>query len=306
MPPNLLTISRRDALGGWHEPSNGAGMNPLHTEAVLITGASSGIGLALAREFAQHGHNLVVVAPVASELASVAASLGAEFAVKVRPIPADLRDPEAGEVIAREITAAGWSVGILVNNAGFGRLGRFWEVSLEDHVSMLRLNVEAAVRLTYRFLPGMLSHRHGRILNTASVAGFQPGPNLAVYHATKAFMLSWSEALATELEPVGVTVTALCPGPVDTDFFTKAQMVDTHAFQDAKVLAPQEVAATAYQALMAGDRVVVPGLSNKMLVWGARLLPESVQAKLNERLYAPTDPAERKRDRGDVEGSEPS
>jgi short-subunit dehydrogenase len=188
-----------------------------------------------------------------------------------------------------------------VNNAGLGRRGHFWEISLEDDISMIRLNVEAGIRLTKRFLPAMLFSQRGRILNTASVAGFEPGPLLAVYHATKAFVLSWSEALATELKDTGVTLTVLCPGPVDTDFFEKADMVDTHAFQDAQVMAPQEVASTAYQALMDGERVVVPGLANKAMVFGRRLMPESAQAKMNEKMYGDTDPEERKRERGDVE-----
>ncbi len=277
-------------------------MNPV-TDAVLITGASSGIGLELAREFARHGHNLVIVAPVEAELAAVATAFGAEFAVKVKTIAADLTEAAAIDRVAAETDDAGWVVGILVNNAGFGRLGRFWEVPLDEQIAMIRLNVEAGVRLVARLLPGMLARGRGRIMNTASIAGFQPGPNLAVYHATKAFMLSWSESLATELEPAGISVTALCPGPVDTDFMTKAHMVDTHAFQDEQVLSPQEVAETAYEGLMAGKRIVVPGAMNKAMMFGARILPEAWQARMSEKMYSPTDPAERKRERGDVEAA---
>ncbi|MDF3059668.1 MAG: short-chain dehydrogenase/reductase [Rariglobus sp.] len=276
-------------------------MNSNHKETVLITGASSGIGYELAREFAKHGHDLVIVAPIEPELRDVASRLTTEYGVNVKPIAEDLRRESAADDIFAQVAASGLSVEILVNNAGLGRRGHFWEISLEDDISMIRLNVEAGIRLTKRFLPAMLFSQRGRILNTASVAGFEPGPLLAVYHATKAFVLSWSEALATELKDTGVTLTVLCPGPVDTDFFEKADMVDTHAFQDAQVMAPQEVASTAYQALMDGERVVVPGLANKAMVFGRRLMPESAQAAMNEKMYGDTDPEERKRERGDVE-----
>lgn len=276
-------------------------MNPNFKETVLITGASSGIGYELAREFARNGHDLVIVAPVEPELLTVASRLAAEHGVSVKAIAADLRNESAADDIFAQVTAGGIPVGILVNNAGLGRRGKFWDIPLDDDITMIRLNIEAGVRLTKRFLPDMVAKHRGRILNTASVAGFEPGPLLAVYHATKAFVLSWSEALATELQDTGVTLTALCPGPVDTDFFTKADMIDTHAFQDAKVMAPQEIAATAYQALMEGQRVVVPGIMNKALVFGRRLMSEAAQAKMNEKMYGETDPAERKRERGDVE-----
>lgn len=270
-------------------------------EIVLVTGASSGIGYELACEFARNGHDLVIVAPVEPELLDVASRLSAEYGVNVKPIVEDLRSEQAADDIYAKVAASGLAVEILVNNAGLGRRGRFWEISLEDDISMIRLNIEAGVRLTKRFLPAMLANRRGRILNTASIAGFEPGPMLAVYHATKAFVLSWSEALATELEDTGVTLTVLCPGPVDTDFFNKADMIDTRVFQEGSVMAPQEVAATAYEALMKGERLLVPGALNNAMVFGRRLMPESAQAKMDEKLYAETDPAERKRERGDVE-----
>jgi short-subunit dehydrogenase len=276
-------------------------MNSNQKETVLITGASSGIGYELAREFARHGHDLVIVAPIEPELRDVAARLSAEYGVSVKSIAEDLRRESAADDIFAQVAASGLSVQILVNNAGLGRRGHFWEISVEDDISMIRLNIEAGVRLTKRFLPAMLFNQRGRILNTASIAGFEPGPLLAVYHATKAFMLSWSEALATELKDTGVTLTVLCPGPVDTDFFTKADMIDTHAFQDAQVMAPQEVAAAAYEALMKGERVVVPGLANKAMAFSRRLLPESTQATMNEKMYSETDPEDRKRERGDIE-----
>jgi uncharacterized protein len=276
-------------------------MNSNHKETVLITGASSGIGYELAREFAHHGHNLVIVAAIEPELLDAARRLSAEYGVSVKTITEDLRREAAADDIFAQVAASGLSVQILVNNAGIGRRGRFWEISLDDDISMIRLNVEAGVRLTKRFLPSMLHERRGRILNTASLAGFEPGPMMAIYHATKAFMLSWSEALATELQDTGVTLTVLCPGPVDTPFFPEAGMVDTHMFQDASVMAPQEVASTAYRALMEGERMIVPGVLNKAMALGTRILPEAVLAKVTGKLYGDTDPAKRQREPGEVE-----
>jgi short-subunit dehydrogenase len=165
------------------------------------------------------------------------------------------------------------SIDILVNNAGFGHRENF--KSIEHDISTLRLNIEAILRLMKLFLPLMLQRRQGRVLNVASVAGFEPGPLFAVYHASKAFVLSLSEALATELEGTGVTATALCPGPTDTDFFQKSDMVHARMFQRANLMAPQDVAKAGYEGLMAGERVVVPGVANKIIVFSRRLLPEA-------------------------------
>jgi len=274
------------------------------SETVLITGASSGIGQHLAREFARHGHPLVIVAPVDSELNELAVSLEREFGVTVLPVAKDLTGENAPEQVFDEVSQAGIQIEILANNAGLGQRGKFWENPPERDIQMIRLNVEAVVRLTRLFLPPMLERGHGRILNTASIAGFEPGPNLAVYHATKAFVLSLSESLATELQDTGVTVTALCPGPTDTDFFPKADMVDTPAFQKANVMAPQPVAEAAYQALMKGDRVIVPGTMNKLMVTGRRLTSTKTQAKKNQKLYAETDPSDRKREPHEIENKE--
>src|SRR5205814_1214047 len=187
----------------------------VRSETALITGASSGIGLHLAREFAKHQHPLVLVAPVESELRHVASSLGSEFNIPVTIIAKDLEQENAAHEIFDQISRDGRTIDILVNNAGHGQKGKFWEIPIERDVSIVRLNVEAVLRLTKLFLPPMLARRAGRILNVASIAGFEPGPLLAVYHASKAFVLSWSEALAEELQDTGVTLTALCPGPTD-------------------------------------------------------------------------------------------
>ena len=244
----------------------------MNTEMALITGASSGIGLELAREFARNGHPLIITATNEAELNEVAAELTREHGVAVHVIALDLKTPAATEEIFNRASNIG-PVDILVNNAGFGQKGDFWSIPLERDLGMLRVNVEAVLRLTKLFLPGMMERRKGRILNTASIAGFEPGPGLATYHATKAFVLSLSESLATELQDTGVTLTALCPGATDTDFFEKADMVNSKIFQKGNVMAPQDVAKAAYKALMNGDRVVITGGVNKAIVYSRHLMP---------------------------------
>jgi uncharacterized protein len=270
------------------------------TELALISGASSGIGLHLARQFCAHGHPVVLVAPVEEELNQIAAELAGHGA-DVHVIACDLEQPDAAERVFAELESSGLTVDILANNAGHGQLGLYWEVPIARHLSIVRLNIEAHLRMTSLFLPGMLARGRGRILNTASIAGFEPGPRLSVYHASKAFILSWSEALASELADTPVSVTTLCPGPTDTDFFPKADMQDTRAFQKANLMAPQDVAKAAYKAVMAGDRLVVPGAANKAMVFSRRFMSEAMQAGFNEKLYEDVPPESRTRARGDCE-----
>jgi len=273
----------------------------MRTETALITGAASGIGLALAREFAKHGHNLVLTSRVRSELRDVAGDLTSKYNIEVGTIAADLQDPNGPEMLYDAIRREAVLVDILVNNAGLGFRGKFWEIPIENQTNIIRVNIEAVVRMTHLFLPQMIRRNQGRIMNTASIAGFEPGPLLAVYHASKAFVLSLTEALATELEETNITVTALCPGPTDTDFFPKAGMMATKAFQKAHVMAPQEVAELAYKALMRGDRTVVAGGSNKALTFARRFMTEGAQAKMNKKFYERAKPTQQKRHRGDFE-----
>ncbi len=272
----------------------------MNNETALVTGSSSGIGMYLAHEFARNGHPVVLVAPVESELREVAQQLR-QFDGGTEPIviAKDLEQPNAAQEIFDELQQRGVTIDILVNNAGHGQRGKYHEISLEQDLSMVRLNIEAVLRLTKLFLPPMLARARGRILNTASVAGFEPGPLLAVYHATKAFVLSLSESLATELEDTGITVTALCPGPTDTDFFPKAGMTETRAMQHAA--APQDVAKTGYKAVMDGERVVVAGAVNKVMVSARRILTEEAQAKQNQKLYEELPEEKQKYERGDME-----
>ena len=278
----------------------------MNRETALITGSSSGIGLHLAHEFASHGHPVVLVAPVLSELENVGTDIQSKHNVPVEIIAKDLEQENAGREIFDQLTETGTKIDILVNNAGHGFRGKSWEIALEQDISMVRLNIEAVLGLTKHFLPLMIQRRRGRILNVGSVAGFNAGPLLNVYHATKAFVNSWSEALATELKDThcGVTVTTLCPGPTDTDFFPKAGMVDTRVFQKASVSAPQDVAKAGYEGLMKGELFVVPGMMNKALVASRRILSEGAQASLNQAFYQKVPPEDLNRDRGDFEQAE--
>jgi len=274
----------------------------MNTETTLITGASSGIGLHLAHEFAKHGHPLVLVAPVEAELREVAAHMKSKHGVDARVIAKDLEQPNAAEEIYAELAGNGVQVEILVNNAGHGFHGKWAEQPLEHDLSMVRLNVEAVLRLTKLFLPPMLQRKRGRILNVASVAGFLPGPLMATYSATKAFVLSWSEALSVELDETPITVTALCPGATDTDFFEKADFENSAARQGSNVMAPQEVAQEGYKALMNKELYVVTGAMNKAMVEARRILPMGTATRLNEKQHADVPPEDRKRHRGDAEG----
>lgn len=265
----------------------------------LVTGASSGIGLHLSRELARNGHDLVLVAPVEAEVRQVADLLAKEHGVRAEAIGADLTTEEGLQAVIDAPSAQ--DVEILVNNAGLGMKGRFWEYPLGRDLTMMRLNIEAVVRLTKAFLPRFIQRGSGRVMHTASVAGFEPGPNLAVYSATKAFVLSFGEALATEVDGTGVTVTTLCPGATDTDFFEKADMENVAGVHKGSVMAPQDVAEKGYKALMAGERVIVCGAVNKAMVFARHLMPESMQAKKNEKMYTDVDPESRKHRRGDEE-----
>jgi short-subunit dehydrogenase len=270
-------------------------------ETALITGASSGIGLALAREFARNGDSLVIVAPIQAELNQIAREIEEEFDVDVFPLAADLIHEETPAELFYELQRQNLEIDTLVNNAGLGHRGPFAKVPLERDVDIIRLNVEAVVRMTKLFLRPMMERNFGRILNTASVAGFEPGPLLSVYHASKAFVLSFTEALAVELEETGISVTALCPGVTDTDFMTKANMTGTRMFQKGNVMAPSEVAETAYEALMRGDPLCVVGAANKALVASRRLMTIPATARLNQKFYEDVPRSQRQRQRGDVE-----
>jgi short-subunit dehydrogenase len=239
----------------------------------LVTGASSGIGWELARALAEDGHDLVLVSRNGPKLETLARDLESACRVGVRVLARDLSEPAAPGSIVDGLARAGVAVDVLVNNAGFGVYGPFSETPGDKELAMIQVNVASVTDLTKRFLPGMLERRRGKILNVASTAAFQPGPLMAVYYATKAYVLSFSEALANELEGSGVTVTTLCPGPTITDFQKKAGLERTRLFASPLVKDPRAVARAGIDGMKRGHRIVIPGLGNKLLTQSVRVSP---------------------------------
>jgi short-subunit dehydrogenase len=246
----------------------------------LITGASSGIGRELAKVFAENRLNLVLVARNESKLKDLAADLETRHGITANVVPKDLSLPSsAAEIFA---AARDHPVSILVNNAGFGWRGPFAKGDLDLALNMMHVNMDALVELTHLFVQPMLARREGRILNLASTAAFQPGPFMNVYYATKAFVLSFSLALAEELAGSGVTVTTLCPGPTRTEFFQRAGM--KRAMRGLPELGAEEVARIGYRGLMKGKRIVTPGIMNRVLAAMARRSPLRLTTKIARRL----------------------
>ena len=204
----------------------------------LITGASSGIGLELANLFARDGNDLVLVARSEGKLRQIASRLEGEFGIATRVLAADLAKPHAAQELVMTLNVHKVTIDALVNNAGFGLAGPFVATDLDKELEMIQVNIVALTELTKLLLPGMVTRRSGRILNLASTAAFQPGPLMAVYYATKAYVLSFSEAIADELRDSGVTVTALCPGPTDTGFAAVASLESSRLFNMAKPMIP--------------------------------------------------------------------
>jgi len=252
--------------------------------AALITGASSGIGWELSKLFAEDRHDLVLVARNQKKLEELGRDLTAAFGVSVRVLARDLTDPKAPAQIFEERAAVGVWVETLVNNAGFGVYGPFARTDGTKELQMIQVNVAAVTHLTKLFLPPMLERRGGRILNVASTAAFQPGPLMAVYYATKAFVLSFSEAIANELSGSGITVTALCPGPTETQFQKDAGLEQTRLFTGPLVTDARSVARAAYDGLKRGKRIVIPGLGNKLLVQAVRIMPRRAVTAVTRRV----------------------
>lgn len=234
----------------------------------LITGASSGIGLELARLFAADKWDVALVARSEGKLNDLAAELQG---VTARVIPADLASPDAPAKIMEALR--GVEIEALVNNAGFGLGGEFAKTDLGAELEMIQVNVTALTHLTKLVLPQMIARRRGAILNVASTAAFQPGPLMAVYYATKAYVLSFSEAIADELRNSGVTVTALCPGPTDTGFASVAGTESTMLFKMKRPADSKSVAHAGYDGMKSGKRIVIPGVTNKLLAQSIRVSP---------------------------------
>jgi short-subunit dehydrogenase len=249
----------------------------------LITGASSGIGAALAREFARHGHATVLTARREAELQALAEEIAGAGHARPAVVVSDLATPAGVAAFADDMRARGLAPAFLVNNAGFGLMGHAAERDRARQLAMIDLNMRALTDLCLRFVEDVKTKRGG-ILNVASTAGFLPGPGMAVYHATKAYVLSFTEALHAELGGAGVRVCALCPGPVETDFFARAGKVDA-TFPSYLVRSPERVARQGYEGFMAGHRVVVPGTPNRIATLVARVLPRGLILAMSESYW---------------------
>ncbi|HYS48185.1 MAG TPA: SDR family oxidoreductase [Xanthobacteraceae bacterium] len=240
----------------------------------VITGASSGIGAALARVFAEHGHEVALVARREAQLAALADEIAATGRPRPRVVPVDLARADAPARISHELISHGLEPAIVVNNAGFGLLGVATELDRAEQLAMIDLNARTLTDLSLRWIDSVTRHRGG-ILNVASLAGFIPGgPNMAVYFATKAYALSFSEALHSELKPKGVRVTVLAPGPVPTEFQGRAGIRPRK--RDLLTVSPERAAREGYAGFARGRRVVVPGLGNKFVAFLPRIMPRSL------------------------------
>ena len=254
-------------------------------EPALVTGASTGIGLELARVLAASGHPLVIVARDLVRLTAVADQLQAEYGVTVTALASDLSEPGAAEALWSNLAASNTTIDILVNNAGIGMYGALQEQSLDALQRMQMVNVVALTTLTRLALPGMLARKSGRILNVASVVGYQPGgPRMAVYYATKSYVLSFSRGLARELRGTGVSVTALSPGTTKSSFEGRSGANETALYKWFPQMEPADVARAAYRGMMRRRKVVIPGLATKILSIAGELPPRAIALEVNRLL----------------------
>jgi short-subunit dehydrogenase len=251
---------------------------------VLITGASGGIGYELAKLFAKDHNDLVLVARSSEKLAQFADELHRQFAVTVKPVALDLSVPSASQTLFDELQRDGIAVDVLVNNAAYGMLGDFADIPVEESLGQIQLNITALTALTRLFLGPMKQRRSGKILNVASTAGFQAGPRMAVYYATKAYVISFSEALAAELEGSGVVVSCLCPGPTETGFQKRAAMENTALARKPGTMDAKSVALDGYRGLMAGKTLVISGVLNWLVAESVRFAPRKVVTGISKKL----------------------
>jgi short-subunit dehydrogenase len=254
-------------------------MSTTPKRTALITGASGGIGLEFAKIFAREGYNLVLVARSEQKLQELAAELSKQHGTQSTVIGKDLAQPNAPDEIYAELQSKNIAVDVLVNNAGFATYGYFTELDTKKDLEMIQVNVTTLTHMSKLFLPAMKARGWGRILNVASTAAFQPGPLMAVYYATKAYVLSLSEALSRELQGTGVTVTALCPGPTESGFQQRAAMEDSKLVQNG-LMTSAVVAEEGYQAMMKGTTVAVTGLMNKVFALIPRFVPRNMVTNL--------------------------
>ena len=263
-------------------------LNSRDAGTALVTGASSGIGYELALLLAQHGYNLVAVARNRSALAALANRVQADFGVHVECLSKDFSHSIAVEELIGELQDRKLSIDVLVNDAGFAMQGALKDNDVSTLLDMLQVNIMTVTHLTRRLLPPMVHRGRGKILNMSSIGAFMPGPLMAAYFASKAYVLSLSEALANELRGSGVTVTALCPGPTRSRFAQRAKLTDTKAFRGT-LLEPADVAREGFEAMMKGKTVMIPGLKHRMQLFPTPLVPRRLLAYF-ARQYHETPP----------------
>ena len=255
----------------------------------LITGGSEGIGLELAKLFAQDGYNLILVARNSSDLDEVAKELQHEHGVSVHTIAKDLISHNAAFEVYDEVKARGIPIDVLVNNAGQGVYGEFVNNDIQRELDIIQLNIGAYVILTKCFLRDMTERNEGKILNVGSIAGEMPGPWQAVYHGTKAFVHSWSEGLRSELKDTNINLSILVPGATDTGFFDKADMKDSKIYEEANLSDPVKVARDGYEGLMKGEHKIVSGMKNKAMVGLSQVMPDPMVAENMRKQQEPKD-----------------
>jgi uncharacterized protein len=259
------------------------------SETVLVTGASSGIGAELARAFARGGSSLVLSARSVDKLEALAAELRQTPGAQVRVLAADLCAADGPRRLVQRLGEEGLEVDVLVNNAGYAGFGAFTETPWAEEAGMLQLNVVSLSELAKRLLPAMVARRRGGILNVASTAAFQPGPLMAVYYASKAYVLSFSEALSEELRGTGVRVTALCPGPTASGFQARAAMQASKLVKGKRLMDAALVAQAGYEGFRRGAAVVIPGLQNRLLVQSVRWTPRRLVTRIVHNMQERVD-----------------
>jgi short-subunit dehydrogenase len=255
-------------------------------KTALITGATFGIGYELAKIFANQKYDLVLIARNRERLNEIESELKRNNNIRIKTVVKDLSNPSAPSEIFDELIYDKIDVDVLINNAGFGLLGPFSELSLQEQLDMIQVNITSLVHLTGLILPSMIKRGNGKIMNVASTAAFQPGPNMAVYYASKAFVLSFSKALYRELKDKGIIVTALCPGPTKTEFQKRARMENINLERSKLIpyMSAERVAKAGYKGLMKGQKVVIPGLMNKLGTKIVQIVPENLILSLLYKL----------------------
>ena len=255
---------------------------------VLITGASEGIGYELVKIFAAQGRNLLLNARNDEKLQAIKSDLSARHNIKIETVAADLGLPQTSQQIFEFSKNKNMCIDTLINNAGFGEYGAFTETDFAVEKAMINLNISALTELCKLFIPDMINNGSGKIMNVASTAAFFPGPQMAVYYASKAYVLSFSEALSAELSDYNITVTALCPGPTRSQFMKRAHMSASKLFNNPlmRMMSSEQVARYAYKALMKGKAVAVPGLTNKILTLSPRFSPKALMRFTMKKIMA--------------------